>query len=57
MNGASSHKEKEEEEFCEDGANICGTLLTIAAIFMVVTTLPLSLFFIVKVVQVGKIPS
>ena len=52
MNGASSPKEKEEEESCENGASICGILLTITALLLVVTTLPLSLFFVVKVVQV-----
>jgi len=42
---------KEEREVCEEGPGICAHLLTVAALFMVVTTLPLSLFFVVKVVQ------
>ena len=37
---------------CEEGPGICAHLLTVAALFMVVTTLPLSLLFVIKVVQV-----
>ena len=52
-NGTTTPGGKEEErEVCEEGPGICAHLLTVAALFMVVTTLPLSLFFVVKVVQV-----
>ena len=37
---------------CEEGPGICAHLLTVPALFMVVTTLPLSLLFVIKVVQV-----
>ena len=37
---------------CGEGPGICAHLLTVAALFMVVTTLPLSLLFVIKVVQV-----
>ena len=38
---------------CEEGPGICATLLTIVSLFLIVITLPFSLFFVVKVVQVG----
>ena len=38
---------------CEEGPGICSVLLTVLSILLVIATLPLSLFFIVKVVQVG----
>ena len=57
MNGnngtaATPGKEHQEREACEEGPGICAHLLTVAALFMVVTTLPLSLLFVIKVVQV-----
>merc|ERR1712088_818865 len=56
MNGnngtaATPGKEHQEREVCEEGPGICAHLLTVAALFMVVTTLPLSLLFVIKVVQ------
>merc|ERR1719362_2562011 len=51
-NGTTPRKEHpEEQEVCEEGPGICAHLLTVAALFMVVTTLPLSLLFVIKVVQ------
>jgi hypothetical protein len=50
-NGTTPGKEQ-EREVCEEGPGICAHLITVAALFMVVTTLPLSLFFVIKVVQV-----
>jgi len=49
-NGTTPGKEQ-EREVCEEGPGICAHLLTVAALFMVVTTLPLSLLFVIKVVQ------
>ena len=50
-NGTTPGKEQ-EREVCEEGPGICAHLITVAALFMVVTTLPLSLLFVIKVVQV-----
>jgi hypothetical protein len=41
-----------EPPACEEGPGICAHLITVAALFMVVTTLPFSLCFVIKVVQV-----
>merc|ERR1719400_1510475 len=41
----------QQTRVCEEGPGICAHLLTVAALFMVVTTLPLSLLFVIKVVQ------
>jgi len=51
MNGSGGKEQVQEEAVCEEGPGICAHLLTIAALFMIVTTLPLSLFFVIKVVQ------
>ena len=53
MNGSGGKEQVEEERVCEEGPGICAHLLTIGALFMIVTTLPLSLLFVIKVVQVG----
>jgi len=45
MNGSGGKEQVQEEAVCEEGPGICAHLLTIAALFMIVTTLPLSLFF------------
>merc|ERR1719362_681155 len=49
-NGTTPGKEV-EREVCEEGPGICAHLITVAALFMVVTTLPLSLLVVIKVVQ------
>jgi len=36
---------------CEEGPGICALILTIGSLFLIVASLPLSLFFVVKVVQ------
>jgi len=36
---------------CDEGPNICSLILTVGSLFLIVATLPLSLFFVVKVVQ------
>ena len=38
---------------CEEGAGLCALLLTAISMLLIVISLPLSLFFVVKVVQVG----
>lgn len=37
---------------CEEGAGLCAMLITIGSLLLIVASLPLSLFFVVKVVQV-----
>ena len=37
---------------CEEGAGLCAMLLTVISMIMIIISLPLSLFFVVKVVQV-----
>ena len=51
MNGAG--REEVGPDACQEGPSLCTHILTIAALFMVVATLPLSLIFVIKVVQVG----
>ena len=38
---------------CEEGAGVCALLLTAISMLLIIISLPLSLFFVVKVVQVG----
>ena len=40
---------------CDEGPNICALIITIGSLFLIVASLPFSLFFVVKVVQVGKL--
>jgi len=49
MNGAN--KKKDELLGCEEGAGLCAMLITIGSLLLIVVSLPLSLFFVVKVVQ------
>ena len=37
---------------CEEGAGLCAMFITIGSLILIVVSLPLSLFFVVKVVQV-----
>ena len=37
---------------CEEGPGICAMMLTIVSLVLIVVSLPLSLFCVVKVVQV-----
>merc|ERR1719322_1085175 len=56
-NGNGSHmmgkKEGASQDHiaCEEGPGICALLLTIGSLFLIAASLPLSLFFVVKVVQ------
>ena len=36
---------------CEEGPGLCAMSMTVLSLFLIVLTLPLSLFFVVKVVQ------
>jgi len=36
---------------CDEGPNICALIITIGSLFLIVASLPFSLFFVVKVVQ------
>ena len=38
---------------CEEGPGICSLLLTIGSLLLIFASLPLSLYVVVKVVQVG----
>ena len=40
---------------CEEGPGICSVILTLFSVLLVIATLPFSLLFVVKVVQVNKI--
>ena len=39
---------------CNEGPGLCSHLLTICSVLLILVTLPLSLLYTVKVVQVGK---
>ena len=41
-------------EKCQNGPDICAVLLTCFSIFMIIITLPLSLLWSIKVVQVNS---
>ena len=41
---------------CEEGAGVCAMMMTAISMIMIIISLPLSLFFVVKVVQVGNKP-
>jgi len=47
----SPKKGSQEPFVCEEGAGVCAMLLTVISMIMIVISLPLSLFFVVKVVQ------
>merc|ERR1719362_1847364 len=49
-NGTTPGKEQ-EREVCEEGPGICALVMTIGSLFLVLVSLPLSLLFVVKVVQ------
>ena len=36
---------------CEEGAGVCATLMTVISLIIIIASLPISLFFVVKVVQ------
>ena len=40
---------------CDEGPSICSLILTIGSLFLIVASLPLSLFCVVKVVQVWRV--
>jgi len=48
---ANTDKDTKELVECEDGPGICAMMLTFCSLVMIVISLPLSLFFVVKVVQ------
>jgi len=60
-NGAHSSslkKEKSQDPIaCEEGPGVVAHLLTIASLLMIAASLPLSLFLVVKVVQVRSCPN
>ena len=39
---------------CDEGPGVCSVILTLVSVILVFVTLPFSLLFVVKVVQVGK---
>ena len=46
-------EEQNPEEMCREAPNLCTQFITLIALFMVAATLPVSLFFVIKVVQVS----
>ena len=38
---------------CEEGPGICSHLISVFSLFLIAASLPLSLFFVIKVVQVS----
>ena len=48
----SSKRASEEPLVCEEGPSVCALLMTITSLLLIVVSLPLSLFMVVKVVQV-----
>ena len=51
--GSPKDNNSDDEVQCEEGPGVCALALTIFSLFLIIVTLPLSLFFVVKVVQVG----
>jgi len=49
--GSPKDNKSYDEVQCEEGPGVCALALTIFSLFLIVVTLPLSLFFVVKVVQ------
>merc|ERR1719430_2848299 len=47
----NSKKNSEDPIVCEEGPGLCAMMLTIASLILIVISLPLSLFCVVKVVQ------
>ena len=47
-----SGQERGNKQRCDEGPGICSVILTMFSILLVVATLPFSLLFVVKVVQV-----
>ena len=49
-----SHKNNNSQDpiACEEGPGVCALALTIFSLLLIIVSLPLSLFFVVKVVQV-----
>jgi len=47
----NTEKKNEDHLDCEDGPGICAMMLTFCSLVLIVISLPLSLFFVVKVVQ------
>jgi len=56
-NGNGSHmmgkKERTSQDYiaCEEGPGVCSHLLSVFSLFLIAASLPLSLFFVIKVVQ------
>ena len=48
----TSKKTSQDHLACEEGPGICALLMTITSLILIVVSLPLSLFLVVKVVQV-----
>ena len=40
---------------CDEGPGVCSVILTLVSIILIIVTLPFSLLFVVKVVQVRKL--
>ena len=54
ISSKSTLEQKEDSSVCEQGPTMCAHLLTFFSLLIIMVTLPLSLCFVVKVVQVIK---
>ena len=50
-----SHHSPQLATACEEGQGICAHLMVVCSILLIIITLPFSLVFVVKVVQVGSV--
>ena len=54
QNNALKREKSSDPIQCEEGPGLVAYLLTLGSLLLVAASLPLSLFFVVKVVQVSK---
>ena len=52
--GSPKDDQSQDQVQCEEGPGVCALALTIFSLILIIVTLPLSLLFVVKVVQVGQ---
>ena len=52
--GSPKDNNSQDNVQCEEGPGVCALALTIFSLILIIVTLPLSLLFVVKVVQVGQ---
>ena len=55
--GSPKDDQSQDHVQCEEGPGVCALALTIFSLILIIVSLPLSLLFVVKVVQVGQFHS